>query len=160
MKKLMYTMAALALMAGASFAQSAPESFRALGCDPEGLKPVLSEKDPTVILYWTNIEGWSGCDADTGRGPDANDLVEEETPVVAPVTPETPVDPVDPVDPGNGDGGQCEGNCGNGNGNGGGNGTGNEGEGAGPTDPSGDEVVTTPPSGPKKPKKPRRSRLS
>lgn len=74
------------LMLGTTLAAAeAPEFFRAAGCDPEGLKPIFSA-DGATVLYYVNIEGWSGCTSDTGRGPDANDLV--AAPPVAPVDPD------------------------------------------------------------------------
>lgn len=111
MKKLMMTTAAFVLAGSAVFAQAAPEHFRNLDCDPAGLKPILAS-DGVTVLYWTNIVGWSGCTADTGRGPEEEEEVEEETPVVVPPVDEPPTeepptdddDVVDVTPPGHGHG--------------------------------------------------------
>ena len=63
----------------------APSHFANAGCNPEGLVKLDGRN------YWTNISGWSGCEADTGRGPDANDIEEVSEP-------EDPVEPEGPVD--------------------------------------------------------------
>lgn len=103
MKKLMMTTAAFVLAGSAAFAQAAPEHFRNLDCDPAGLKPILAS-DGVTVLYWTNIVGWSGCTADTGRGPEEEEEVEEETPVAVPPVDEPPTEepPTDDGDNGHG----------------------------------------------------------